>query len=57
MMAIEDTAILTRILSNDEIGKIPNDIYKKVETFIAENFEEFLTSKAVYQAERDSTSK
>lgn len=55
-MANENTTILKKVLSDDEISKIPVEVFTKLEAFVEKNFEECLTSKALHQAERDSTS-
>ncbi|XP_015115459.1 nucleoprotein TPR-like [Diachasma alloeum] len=44
-----DQDILSRILSEAEVAQIPDGIATKLRTHFNENFEEFITAKAVFQ--------
>lgn len=44
----ETGKILSKILGKRDLDKIPPDITKKVEKYFDQRFEEFITTKALY---------
>lgn len=49
--------VLTKILTAEELTLVPNDIANKLRKHFTENFEEFITAKAVFQHGKQSLGK
>lgn len=56
-MEIERGKILSKVLSQDELAKIPAKILKKLELHFEERFEEFITSKALCDTAKSTIGK
>lgn len=56
-MEIERGKILSKVLSEDELTKIPAKILKKLELHFEERFEEFITSKALCETAKSTIGK
>lgn len=56
MEATEDSEydVLCKALTNDELAQVPGEIATKLRSYFTENFEEFITAKAVFQNSRQS---
>ena len=46
--------VLGKILTAEELTQIPQEIGRKLTTYFTENFEKFITAKAIYQHGRQS---
>lgn len=53
-MEVDTENTLGKILSKEELDKIPPDILQKLESHFVEKFEEFLTSKALCETAKRS---
>lgn len=48
---------LNNVLSEEELANIPNPVVEKINTYIDKTFEEYLTAKALHEANRTQIGK
>jgi len=51
-MATSGGSPFDNLLSQEEIELIPENIYTKIKAYVEENFEEYLTSKALFESSK-----
>lgn len=56
-MEVDAESQLSRVLSAEELEKLPPDIVKKLEDYFVSKFEEYITSKALCETAKRSIGK
>lgn len=56
-MEVDAESQLSRVLSTEELEKLPPDIVKKLEEYFITKFEEYITSKALCETAKRSIGK